>query len=173
MKRWINQYIKAVIVLFIFYPFLIPTQATAGIGSEAAPFSLPTLSGESRRLQDFRGKVVLLNFWASWCAPCREELPALEKLYQQYQSDRFEVIGINIDKKKKNAAKYTDRFDLSFVVLHDPDAEIIQQYPGRAMPISYLIDPEGIIQNIFFGFNQEKFPEMRMSVKRLLEHKAP
>jgi len=161
-------------VLPVFWILLVASVSPAyagGIGGQAPDFSLPALSGGKIGLEAYRGKVVLLNFWASWYSPCKEELPELERLQQNFQIQGFEVLGINIDKRRKNASKLVARFGLSFTVLLDPDAEVIQRYPGRAMPISYLIDREGTIRKVFFGFNPSKRPQMQVAIKEVLDEK--
>jgi len=167
MKRWI-KWRKWLLGLILLVCLSSPSVQAAGLGDDAPAFSLPSLSGKKRDLQDFRGKVILLNFWATWCVPCREELPELEKMQQQFRTKGFEVIGINLDKKPKSAEKYVQDFALSYTILHDPEAEVMQQYPGRAMPISYLIDRSGRMQKIFFGFNRKKVPEMSDAIQTLL-----
>ncbi|MFQ5589443.1 MAG: TlpA disulfide reductase family protein, partial [Nitrospiria bacterium] len=138
-----GQWTKNAVFIFLFVLFATGSARGAGIGKPAADFTLPALNGEDIALTHYRGKVVLLNFWASWCAPCREELPELDRLHRHFQPKGFEVVGINIDKKRKNALKYAEKLDLSFQILLDPEAQVIERYPGRAMPISYLIGQDG------------------------------
>ncbi len=161
----------ALAVFWILLVVSVQSAQAGGVGEQASGFSLPALSGGEIGLEAYQGKVVLLNFWASWCSPCKEELPELEQLHLHFHDHGFEVVGINIDKKQKNALKIVERFGLSFPVLLDPNAEVIQRYPGRAMPISYLIDQEGAIRNVFFGFNRKKLPQMRASIKELVNEK--
>ncbi|MFZ5875082.1 MAG: TlpA disulfide reductase family protein [Nitrospirota bacterium] len=144
----------------------------ATVGEEAPGFSLPTLSGETVTLDGLKGKVLLLNFWASWCTPCQEELPEFQKFHQKYHDRGFSVVGINIDKKQANAAKYVERFGLSFPVVLDPDSETIRSYRGRSMPISYLVDRHGVIRQVFFGFNPKKLPGMETAIKETLDATA-
>jgi peroxiredoxin len=141
----------------------------ATVGEEAPSFSLPSLSGEQVSLDAFKGKVLLLNFWASWCTPCQEELPEFQKFHQKYHDRGFTVVGINIDKKQANAAKYIERFGLSFPVGLDPDSETIQNYRGRSMPISYLVDQHGVIRQVFFGFNRRHLAGMEEAIKETLD----
>lgn len=159
---------RDILTAFLITAVMIFTAHAGGIGKQAPDFSLPTLSGGEAAMGAYRGKVILLNFWASWCAPCKEELPELERIYQGFQERGFEVLGINIDKRRKNASKIASRFGLSFPVLLDPAAKIIEEYPGRAMPVSYLIDTKGVIREIFFGFNKKKLPQMETSIRELL-----
>jgi peroxiredoxin len=141
----------------------------AAIGDHAPSFTLPTLSGETVSLEAFKGKVLLLNFWASWCTPCQEELPEFQKIHQQYQDRGFSVVGINIDKKQAKAAKFVDRFGLTFPVVLDPDSATIREYKGRSMPISYLVDQQGVIRQVFFGFNPKKLSGIETAIKEALD----
>jgi peroxiredoxin len=160
------------IAFLVLLCLLVPLASSATIGDAAPDFSLPTLTGEKVTLGAFKGKAVLLNFWASWCTPCREELPELQKMYQKYHKQGFEVIGINIDKKQANAEKFVQRFALSFPVVLDPDSSTISKYEGRAMPTSYLIDRQGMIRQVFFGFNQKKLPDMEKAVVEAMNETA-
>lgn len=144
----------------------------ATIGDPAPNFSLPALSGQATSLDEFKGKVVLLNFWASWCTPCQEELPELQKIYQKYRERGFEVLGVNIDKKQANAEKFVQRLGLSFPVVLDPESATIRAYRGRSMPISYLVDRQGTIRRLFFGFNRNKLPDMEAGIVEALDGTA-
>ncbi|WDT76921.1 MAG: TlpA disulfide reductase family protein [Candidatus Manganitrophus sp.] len=144
----------------------------ASIGDAAPGFSLPAPQEGKVSLEEFKGKVVLINFWASWCTPCQEELPELQKIYQKYQERGFEVIGINIDKKQVNAEKLIQRFNLTFPVGLDPESSTIREYKGRSMPMSYLIDRQGAIRELFFGFNRKKLAGMEKSIVEALDEAA-
>jgi peroxiredoxin len=144
----------------------------ATIGDQAPDFHLPSLSGQDVGLEAFKGDVVLLNFWASWCEPCQEELPAFQAFHQGYYDRGFQVVGINVDKKRQNAQKFVDLFHLSFTVLLDPASETIRQYRGRSMPISYLIDRKGQVREVIFGFSRKKLPQIEKSIVRLLDESA-
>lgn len=143
----------------------------ASIGDAAPGFSLPAPQEGKVSLEEFKGKVVLINFWASWCVPCQEELPELQRLYQKYQERGFEVIGINIDKKQVNAEKFIGRFNLTFPVALDPASSTIREYKGRSMPMSYLIDRQGVVRQLFFGFNRKKLPVMETAIVEVLDGK--
>lgn len=155
--------------VFIVTMLTVVTSHAATIGEQAPDFRLPSLSEQETGLEDFKGEVVLINFWASWCGPCQEELPELQLLHQKYQERGFRVIGINIDKKKQNAQKFVERFRLSYPILLDPDSSVIRQYRGHSMPISYLIDRKGTVRAVFFGFNRKKLPQMEKSIVGLLD----
>ena len=151
-------------------PFLwhSPLTLAAMVGEIAPAFSLPSLHGEAIALGRFEGKITLVNFWASWCVPCRDELPALQTLYEKYRDQDFEIIGINIDKQKRNAQTSVERYGLSYTILLDPDSTIIRRYKGQSMPSSYLMDGQGVIREVFRGFSRQKFSKMDTAIKQLL-----
>lgn len=150
---------------------LTSTAYAVGVGDPAPPFDLPVF-GETNKVttsETHRDKIVLLNFWASWCKPCKEELPALERLYQKYQNRGFEVVGINIDKKEKKVARFLSRHPVTFSVLLDPDAAVIASYHARAMPTSFLIDRKGTIRWVKFGFSKSQISLFETEIANLLK----
>ncbi len=148
---------------------VVSVSHAAAIGDQAPGFTLPTLSGETVSLDALKGNALLLNFWASWCTPCQEELPEIQKFHQKYQDRGFSVVGINIDKKEGKAAKFSQRFGLTFPVALDPESATIREYKGRSMPISYLVDRNGVIRQVFFGFNPKKLPGMEAAIVEVLD----
>jgi thiol-disulfide isomerase/thioredoxin len=117
--------------------------------TEAAPnFELETLSGDKIKLSDLRGKNVLVNFWATWCGPCRDEMPDLEKFYQDYKDNNLEVLAVNLtsnEHKQENVNEFVETFELSFPVLLDADGTVAEQYQIYYIPTTYFINKEGII----------------------------
>ncbi len=155
--------------LCVFGALFTPVLAfSASVGESAPNFSLPSTSGEITDLVAFRNRVVFLNFWASWCEPCKKELPELEMLHRKYSRHGFDVVGINIDKKEENAREYIERFALSFPMMLDPDGRVIRQYRGAAMPVSYLIDRQGVVRNVFFGYSESRLPKMEAAIMSLM-----
>jgi peroxiredoxin len=142
------------------------------VGEKAPDFRLPQLTGEAVALSTFQGKVTLVNFWASWCVPCRDELPVLQEIYEKYRGRAFEIVGVNLDEKQKNARLYVERYGLNFTVLHDPNATVVRLYQGQAMPCSYLLDPDGIIREVFNGFSAKKRLQMETAIEQLLTSTA-
>jgi peroxiredoxin len=111
----------------------------------APGFGLPSLSGESIHLEDYRGKVVLLNFWATWCAPCRLEMPTFQSRYEDYADDMI-VVAVNNAEDPEDVRAFVDEFELTFEVLLDPESEVQYLYKVSGYPTTLLIDPEGIIR---------------------------
>lgn len=113
-------------------------------GAASTPeFALATPEGKKISLKEFRGKLVLLNFWASWCAPCREEMPAMEKLYQEFKDKNFTVLAIAVKDSKTDAVNFVKEHKLTYPIALDPEAKIGQEYGAWGLPATYLIGPKG------------------------------
>ena len=109
--------------------------------AEPAPFSgVDFQTGENISLRDYSGKVIFLDFWASWCPPCIESLPAWESMRKNIGTDQFELIAVNVDENPEDGEEFLDRFSLSYPILFDPEGEIGIPYGIRSLPTSYLID---------------------------------
>ena len=106
-------------------------------------FTLTTPAGDKISLKDFRGKLVLLNFWASWCVPCREEMPGMEKLYQEYKQKNFVVLAVAVKDRKQDAIDFVKELKLTYPIAFDPDAKVGNVYGAWGLPATYLIGPKG------------------------------
>ncbi|MDE0159842.1 MAG: TlpA disulfide reductase family protein [Candidatus Dadabacteria bacterium] len=126
------------------------------VGRPAPEFALKSFSGEKVRLSDFRGKTLLVNFWASWCHPCREEAPVLERIYMSLSGNQVEFIGINIMDDRKSAEEYIKSFGGSFVNIYDPENRIHLDYGVGGVPETFFVNPEGIITGKHRGPLTEK-----------------
>ncbi|MEX0964124.1 MAG: TlpA disulfide reductase family protein [Pseudohongiellaceae bacterium] len=112
----------------------------------AQEFSAPKITGnEEVKLSDYRGKVVFLDFWASWCPPCLVSLPAYDKMYRELDSEEFEIIAINVDENTEDGLEFLEDHPVSYLMLADPDGKVGIPYGIRSLPVSYLIDREGRI----------------------------
>lgn len=128
--------------------------AGVGKGQRAPGFALPTLKGPKESLAAHKGKVVLVDFWAQWCEPCRKELPELEQLARQYAARGVVVLAVNIDKQRDNAERMARQLGLSTVdVLLDPAGSVAGQYDPPKMPTSYVVDRKGIVRYVNEGFD--------------------
>ena len=123
-------------------------------GALAPDFTLRTLDGPNLRLQEQRGRVVLVNFWATWCAPCRQEMPHLSKLYDKYGSSGFVLLGVNVDDDTKNAVELATKLGLKFPVSLDSDKKVSRLYDLSAMPSTVLIDREGKVRFVHRGYKE-------------------
>jgi thiol-disulfide isomerase/thioredoxin len=141
----------------------------ASPGQMAPDFKLPGIkTGNLMSLKSHRGKVVYLDFWASWCGPCRQSLPLLNELRNEFKSKGFEVIAVNLDDDKANAKTFLKQFPVNYPVLLDPNGKVPQIYDVPGMPTSYLIDPKGKIIKVHVGFKKQDIHTIRKQVKSLL-----
>ncbi len=135
----------------------------------AAPdFTLDSSSGENIRLSDYLGEVVMINFWASWCAPCRQEMPLLEDLYKKYHMMGFTLLGINVDEERENAESLLEQIPVSFPILFDPDSELSRLYKVKAMPTTILIDRDGQLRVLHKGYQPGFEDQYEADIKALI-----
>ena len=141
----------------------------ASKGQTAPNFKLPGIkSGNLMSLKSLRGKVVYLDFWASWCGPCRQSLPLLNDLRKELKSKGFEVLAVNLDEDKADAKAFLKQFPVSYPVLLDPKGKVPQKYDLPGMPTSYLIDRKGKIRSVHIGFKKQDMQKIRKEVMSLL-----
>ena len=154
-------------ILFAFFMGASPAQA----GETAPEFSLRDMDGKEVQLSDFKGKVVMLNFWATWCGPCKLEMPHLDKMDREYEDKGFEVISISTDDARASSKvkPLIKRGGYGFTVLLDKDTTVVAQYnPAKTLPYNALIDREGRIHKVYQGYNPGDEVEMRKDVEELL-----
>jgi cytochrome c biogenesis protein CcmG/thiol:disulfide interchange protein DsbE len=125
---------------------LFEAMGMSKIPSKAAPdFTLPTAEGKQVSLRDYRGKVVFLNFWATWCIPCREEMPALERLHQVYQTQGLAVVSVDLKESAEQVQAFFQKHGLSFPALLDQSGSVFRDYLVAGMPTTYLIGRDGML----------------------------
>ena len=141
--------------------FTVSTLAASSLEGQAAPdFVLRSATGENLRLSEYRGDVVLINFWATWCGPCRQEMPLLDDLYGRYQRVGFNLLGVNIDEDSRRAMQMVQELGVNFPVLFDENKEVSKLYEVEAMPVTVLVDREGIVRHVHHGYKpgyEEKY----------------
>jgi peroxiredoxin len=121
-------------------------------GFLAPGFSLPDLKGTTVSLSEYRGKVVLLNLWATWCGPCRREIPSLERLYQMRKGEGFEILAVSLDRTSSSRVEeFVANYRMSFPVMVDPQGQVGRMYWARAIPSSFLLDKKGVIRWVVRG----------------------
>jgi len=135
----------------------------------AEDFTLPGNSGENVRLSEHVGEVVMINFWASWCAPCREEMPLLDDLHEKYRDLGFTILGVNLDEKRQDAEKILKKIPVGFPVLFDPKSEISRLYSVKAMPTTILIDRDGNVRALHKGYMPGFVDQYENEVKALIK----
>ncbi len=127
------------------------------VGQPAPDFALWSLDGQTVRLSELRGRVVLINFWATWCGPCRGEMPEIEAVYREFKDQGFVVLAINeenvsLDEARTLARDFRDELDLTFPILLDgPDGQVFRQYRLYGLPSSLIVDKDGVIRTVRFG----------------------
>jgi len=126
------------------------------IGQEAPDFDLADLAGQTVRLSDYRGRVVLLNFWATWCGPCRMEVPGLVTVHERYKDRGFTVLAVNLGEPRQRVDAFAGQFQMTFPVLLDPAGRARRLYPTRGIPISFVLDGEGVVRQVVIGAMDEE-----------------
>lgn len=149
-----------------------PLLAATTSSSQPPGFELPELErGAPVSLEDFHGKVVYLDFWASWCGPCRESLPLYEAMYREIGSDQFTILAINLDEETRDAMEFISRHPVSYPVLTDPSGATAAAWGLKVMPTSFLVDPSGRVVKAYPGFKTSHMGEIRHDIDTLLEAK--
>lgn len=137
----------------------------------APDFSLQDMDETVYRLNDFRGKVVMINFWATWCPPCRREMPSMERVYQQLKDNDFVVLAINQMEDPDHVFAYTGQLDVdpTFPLLFDSDSSVSQAFQVKGLPTTYLIDKQGTIRFRAIGGREFDHPEVLKQINLLMQ----
>ena len=147
-----------------------PSRPSLRPGSAAPPFSLPFADGGSTSLEAFRGRVVFVNFWATWCAPCREEAPSLERLYRAARAEGFEGLGISVDSEQDEAAveRFVRELGLTFPIPRDPHKRVYAAYQVSGVPETFLVDRQGRVLERFVGPQNWDDPRYLRAIRHAL-----
>ena len=141
-------------------------------GDRAPDFAAPALTGSGNvELSDYRGKVVYLDFWASWCAPCLKAIPEIEEMRGEFPADSFQIVAVNLDQQKKKALRFLEKNPIGYPSASDPKGRLPSQYGLETMPTSYLIGPDGVIRYVHRGFKRGDGSKLRHEIRALLEGK--
>lgn len=139
-------------------------------GEPAPNFQLRDMNGRVVALSDLRGKVVLLNFWATWCGPCRVEMPAMERLYRAYDRKDFEILAVSTDAQGVAVTRpFQQENKLTFPILHDADFRVGLSYGARTLPMTFMVDREGIVRQHIFGARDWEAPEAHQLIEMLMK----
>lgn len=172
MKRInLNTLAIALVTAVIFtWILFIPAAslASATVGRLAPNFTLKSARGKNLKLSEFRGKVVLLNFWATWCGPCRKEIPELNKLQKKYKPAGFTVLGVNIDRERNAAKALARKLRTQFPILFDSNKIVSRRYQVDAMPKTVIIDRNGQIRFVHRGYVAGYENTYRKQIRQLL-----
>ncbi|HEU4686095.1 MAG TPA: TlpA disulfide reductase family protein [Nitrospira sp.] len=139
-------------------------------GELAPNFQLRDMNGRMVTLSDLRGKIVLLNFWATWCGPCRVEMPAMEELYRAYARKDFEILAVSTDPQGAAVTRpFREELRLTFPILHDADYRIGLRYGARSLPMTFMVDRQGIVRQQIFGARDWAAPEAHQLIDMLIK----
>ncbi len=162
--------IKNLAIGTLFAVFAATALASSGMEGQPAPdFALKSSTGENLRLSEFRGDVVMINFWATWCGPCRQEMPLLDELYNRYERVGFNLFGVNIDDDSRRAMAMIEELGVDFPVLFDDRKEVSRLYEVEAMPVTVIVDRQGTVRFVHHGYKpgyEDKYLDQVRSLLR-------
>jgi peroxiredoxin len=151
-------------------PTVIAQRGVVKPGEPAPNFQLRDMNGRIVALSDLRGKVVLLNFWATWCGPCRVEMPAMERLYRAYERKDFEILAVSTDAQGVAVTRpFQQENKLTFPILHDADFRVGLSYGARTLPMTFMVDRQGIVRQHIFGARDWEAPEAHQLIETLMK----
>jgi thiol-disulfide isomerase/thioredoxin len=157
-----------ILIAFTLALFVCLPVWSAEVGQPAPSFSLPELAGHSQTLEQLRGKLVYVDFWASWCGSCRQSFPFMNDFAQRYP-DKLVVLAINLDEKRSDAEAFLAKYPASFTVLFDPKGDVAARYDLKGMPSSFLIDQAGVIKFAHVGFRENTAMTISNELNQLLK----
>ncbi|MBY0084458.1 thiol-disulfide oxidoreductase ResA [Brevibacillus sp. M2.1A] len=152
-----------VALVFALYSSFVKDPGAVKVGSDAPNFSLEQLNGPELALESLKGKGVILNFWGTWCEPCKEEMPALQKQYTKFKDKGLVVIGVNIGESPVAVEPFVKQFEIDFPILLDRQSEITKLYRIGPIPTTFFIDPDGEVQEVFIGQLDEAMIESKVT----------
>jgi peroxiredoxin len=142
--------------------------ASVAAGTPAAAFQLPAAVGDPVSLSDLKGQVVLINFWASWCGPCRQEMPILEQMYRKYKPAGFTLLGINVEPKSGDAMTFLKATPVSFPILFDTQSKVSTLYEVSGMPSTVIVDRKGNVRYVHHGYKPGDESEYLDQIRSLM-----
>jgi len=146
-----------------------PSAEATAVGEAAPPLSLPDGAGAQVSLEGLRGKVVYVDFWASWCAPCKRSFPWMNAMQQKYGADGFTIVAVNVDKKRTDADRFLARVPADFKVVFDPAGASPAAWQVKSMPSSYVVDAAGRVVMVEHGFREERAAEVEERIRTALK----
>lgn len=149
--------------------FLLASVPLVASADAAPDFTLPSSKGDNVRLAEQRGQVVMLNFWASWCGPCRKEMPLLDAMYQRYSSAGFVLYGVNVEEDNTDAKKLLKELGVTFPVLFDTESKASSLYNVDAMPTTVVIDKKGQVRYVNRGYKEGDENKYRDQIRELIK----
>ncbi len=169
MKKTLHTKSLRWFTLLLTGSILIGAANAADIQGKAPNFTLKSNTGKNIKLSELRGQVILLNFWASWCGPCRQEMPLLEKMHQRYSSLGFTVLGVNVEADSSKANAMLKHVPVSFPILYDTQNTVSELYKVSGMPTTVVIDRNGNMRYLHKGYKPGDEAHYRKWVKQLIK----
>lgn len=130
------------------------------VGKPAPAFDMPTAGAGNVKLADLKGRIVYVDFWASWCAPCKQSFPWMNEMQAKYGPKGLTIVGVNVDKKREDADKFLATTPAKFTVAYDTAGQVAQAYQPKGMPTSFLIDANGVVRAVHVGFRDKDKEEL-------------
>jgi cytochrome c biogenesis protein CcmG/thiol:disulfide interchange protein DsbE len=150
--------------------FASPMLAVAlDVGDAPPDVAMTTLAGKPISLASLRGKVALIDFWASWCAPCKEEMPFLESLHKKHGSSGLVIVGVSVDSDRGKADRFIRDLKVTFPIVHDEKHAVADQYEPPRMPTSFILDREGKVRFVHAGYHKDDAAKIAREVAQLLK----
>jgi len=146
----------------------VEAATAAGVGDPAPTFALPTSTGEPVALDKLKGRVVYVDFWASWCGPCRRSFPWMNELQHKYGERGLTIVGVNVDKRRPDAQRFLQQTPAEFTIVYDETGKTPEAYGVKGMPSSYLIDATGKVVAVESGFRDEQKAPIEERIRTLL-----
>ncbi len=164
LKLWLSS-------LLVMVPLLAGVAGHALALDSGAPLpeiGLTDLAGKRVDLASLRGKVVIVDFWASWCAPCKQEMPVLERLYKKYKSRGLVVVGVSVDQEAANVGSFIKQLKVTFPIVHDKAHSVADRFHPPRMPSSFIVDRNGVVRHVHGGFRASDAVSIESEVTALL-----
>ena len=160
--------VSLVAAIFVLGSFSCRKDPGPQVGDLAPGFTLPDLEGQLHELADLSGRVVVLNYWATWCPPCVDEMPSLQKLHEALGAKGLSVVAVSVDERFEDIGRFVETFELTFTILHDPSGRIERRYQTLAVPESFLVGRDGVIYKRVPGATEWDSEQYRDLIQRLL-----
>jgi cytochrome c biogenesis protein CcmG/thiol:disulfide interchange protein DsbE len=171
-SRWLKYGLPFLVAILIQFPVGCKKEGPKEKRPRAPDFTLPSVDGKTITLSQLRGKVVLLDFWATWCAPCRLAIPHLNDLYKAYRKRGLEIIGVSLDKgSQERVRRFAVSMGIQYLIIMADD-EVVKNYGISPIPTTFLIDRDGYISSKWVGFSQNLMSKISAETERLLSQKS-